>query len=275
MKVVIITASELRHTFFRKALALDDNIEVLCSYCEGTEKSLGTLIDPENEGSEIQELHVQSRTNEEKDFFHPFISLTQDNSNPRFIPRGDINKEEHIKHIIELRPELLVAYGCSMIKKPLIEYFSGRFLNVHLGLSPYYRGAGTNFWPLVNKEPEYVGATFMYIDPGTDTGEIIHQIRAEIFEGDTPHQIGNRLISEMVMIYIKIINNFHELEPMKQLPVPDNSKLYKRKDFSVESVRSLYLNFSEGMIDDYLRKIDERISKVPIIQNPMITSGGI
>jgi len=275
MKVVIITASERRHTFFRKALALDDNIEVLCSYCEGTEKSLGTLIDPENEGSEIQEYHVQCRMNAEKDFFLPFISLTQDNSNPRFIPRGDINKEEHINHIIELRPELLVAYGCSMIKKPLIEYFSGRFLNVHLGLSPYYRGAGTNFWPLVNKEPEYVGATFMHIDPGTDTGEIIHQIRTEIFEGDTPHQIGNRLISEMAMIYIKIINNFHELEPMKQLPVPDNSKLYKRKDFSVESVRSLYLNFSEGMIGDYLRKIDERISKVPIIQNPMITSGGI
>ena len=31
-----------------------------------------------------------------------------------------------------------------------------------------------------------VGATFMYIDPGIDTGEIIHQSR-DIVIGDSPH----------------------------------------------------------------------------------------
>ena len=41
-----------------------------------------------------------------------------------------------------------------------------------------------------------VGATFMYIDAGIDTGEIIHQIRADIVIGDSPHSIGNRLIKK-------------------------------------------------------------------------------
>ena len=53
--------------------------------------------------------------------------------------------------------------------------FSRKFLNVHLGLSPYYRGSGTNVWPLINTEPDMVGAT-LCIDAGIDNGEIIHQI---------------------------------------------------------------------------------------------------
>ena len=61
-------------------------------------------------------------------------------------------------------------------------------------MSPYYRGSGTNFWPFVNNELQFIGATFMHIDEGVDTGEIIHQIRANIFHDDNIHQIGNRLI---------------------------------------------------------------------------------
>jgi len=48
-----------------------------------------------------------------------------------------------------------------------------------LGLSPYYLGSGTNYWPLVNEKPEFVVATFMHIDTDIDTEEIIHQIRAK------------------------------------------------------------------------------------------------
>src|SRR5690606_10372264 len=102
----------------------------------------------------------------------------------------------------------------SLIREPLLSAFQGRFLNVHLGLSPYYRGSGTNFWPLVNGEPEFVGATFMHIDAGVDTGEVIHQIRARIFPGDTPHQIGNRLIADMARVYAALIRDFDRLERM-------------------------------------------------------------
>ena len=39
-----------------------------------------------------------------------------------------------------------------------------KILNLHLGISPYYKGSGTNYFPLVNNEPQYVGATFMFLD---------------------------------------------------------------------------------------------------------------
>ena len=38
-RIVILTGSELRHTFFRTALGNEAGIEVLRTYCEGLEKS--------------------------------------------------------------------------------------------------------------------------------------------------------------------------------------------------------------------------------------------
>jgi methionyl-tRNA formyltransferase len=161
-----------------------------------------------------------------------------------------------------------VAYGCSIIKEPLLQAFQGRFLNVHLGLSPYYRGSGTNFWPLVNGEPEYVGATFMHIDAGVDTGEIIHQVRARYTPGDTPVQVGNRLIVNMALVYRKVILQHERLPKMPQIPKSPNDKYYKQSDYTETSVAKLYQNFRDDLIEKYLKEEEARCAAVPLVQNP-------
>ena len=174
----------------------------------------------------------------------------EDHSSPKFIVKGEINNDDIVTEIIDLKPDLLVCYGSSLVKSKLLEEFEGRFLNVHLGLSPYYRGSGTNVWPLINNEPDMVGATFMYIDAGIDTGEIIHQIRADIFIGDSPHSIGNRLIRKMTSAYSDLIANFKSLERAEQPSA--EGKLYFAKDFDQDACRRLYDSFSEGLIENYL-----------------------
>ena len=42
-RIIILTGSELRHTFFRKYIALFENINVVATYCEGLEKSLTNI----------------------------------------------------------------------------------------------------------------------------------------------------------------------------------------------------------------------------------------
>ena len=59
-------------------------------------------------------------------------------------------------------PDVVLVCGTGILREELINLFPGHIINIHLGLSPYYRGAGTNFWPLVNREPEYLGATIHY-----------------------------------------------------------------------------------------------------------------
>ena len=198
--------------------------------------------------------------------------MTTDRSNPVYIAKGAINDDRYVREIIKRQPDLVIAYGCSIITEKLLSAFSGRFINVHLGIIALLPGSGTNFWPLVNAEPEFIGATFMHIDAGIDTGEIIHQIRPHIEVGDTPVQIGNRLIVAIAEEYLSIVNCFDGLEPVG----PDffNSaiptKYYGKKDFTEDCVNQLYNNIRNGLIENYIETIKERHLNVPIFCNPAI-----
>ena len=153
MKVIILTGSEMRHEYFRKKIASDNRIEVLASFCEGTEKSLENRMRQNQNISKLELQHVQARAQAEKDFFSYYLTSVKDESLPKFIAKGEINDAPIVTDIINLNPDLLVCYGSSLIKSDFLERFNGRFLNVHLGLSPYYRGSGTNVWPLINNAP--------------------------------------------------------------------------------------------------------------------------
>lgn len=261
MKIVILTGDEMRHQYFRTNVALADGITVLATYCEGVENSLASQVSSNPDASELERLHVAARTQSETDFFAQSLSSMEDNSNPRKIVKGAINNADIVEEIIALNPDLLVCYGSSLIKSELLQKFEGKFLNVHLGLSPYYRGAGTNIWPLINGEPDMVGATFMYIDEGIDTGNIIHQIRADIYLGDSPHSIGNRLISKMTETYIQLILHFNHLTKEKQ--PQSEGKLYLQKHYDGDACRKLYDQFANGMIENYIISHDP--TKLPYI----------
>ena len=190
--IVILTGSELRHDFFTCKFDQNPKINVLAMFLEGTEQSLSERINSDPESTPDQITHAQKRWLSERTFFASYVER-HPVSSPKFhIEKGQINSEEIVNKIVDLKPDILVCYGASIIKSGLINLFKGRFLNVHLGLSPFYRGSGTNVWALINEEPQMVGATFMQIDEGIDTGEIIHQISARILPDDDPHDIGNR-----------------------------------------------------------------------------------
>ena len=243
---------------------------MLSSYCENQENDLRSQVEASREDQQFRVMHLNARAESERLNFEASVNTGTDNSNPIELTRGTINNDQYVVSIIDSRPDLLLAYGCSIIKEPLLSTFSGCFINVHLGLSPYYRGSGTNYWPLVNGEPEYVGATFMHIDSGIDTGEIIHQIRATIMHGDTPSNLGNRLIRKMTSVAEELVVGFDAIVPMAQPLEPPDARMYRSKDFSESSVIELYENFKNGLVDRYLNEQVERCARVPILSNPAL-----
>lgn len=262
--IVILTAAEIRHEFFRKKIASTSGINVLRTYCE-TGKQVFTTQN--NAVTDLREKHLKARLQSENDFFSLYTSNTKDSSNPVFIESGSINDDKYVDEIAHLNPDIVAVYGSSILKAPLLALFENRILNVHLGLSPYYRGSATNYWPLVDDLPECVGATFMYIDEGIDTGEIIHQVRPEINFYDTPSSIGNRLIKQMTDVYAQLIINFDRVEQPEPVKFNTLKKFCRRKDYIEESVQKLYDNFAGGMIDRYLKRKPERDGLFPIVQN--------
>lgn len=271
-KIVILTGTELRHEFFRKFMSSHNDIHVLKSFCESPDGNLVEFVENESSINDLRRQHLKIRELVEKDFFEVFCSNFKDLSNPVFIKKGTINNDEHVKKIIELNPDLIISYGCSIIKSNLITHFKNKFINIHLGLSPYYRGSGTNYWPFVNNELQFIGTTFMYIDEGIDTGHIIHQVRANINHNDSIHQIGNRLIKDTSKECVRLIRAFHNVEIMDQIKIKkEDVKYYRKKDFTEESLHKAYNNCSNESIDKYLKKHHSLVQKFPIITNTSLT----
>lgn len=266
-RVIILTSNHLRHDFFRKALALDDRLEVLYSICE--EKAPLPNSGPSPHTTTRLQQHFDQRSRSEDDFFRALIDWAPDKSNPVHVPKNALNDDASLQNSISSdNPDVLICYGTSIIREPLLSTFQGRFLNLHLGLSPYYRGGGTNFWPIVNGEPEFIGVTFMHIDAGVDTGDVVHQLRASIYPEDSPHSIGNRLIRDMVPVTAEVVTQLPHLERKKQSdmnPLGRKERVYRRRDFTEAAVQKAYANVANGLFDDYLQSQRERDTAAPIV----------
>lgn len=65
--------------------------------------------------------------------------------------------------------------GCSILKKKLIEQFDCPIINIHVGITPKYRGVHGGYWALYFRDKELFGTTLHQVDDGIDTGSIIEQ----------------------------------------------------------------------------------------------------
>lgn len=256
MKIVIFTSNGIRHKFVANALTkiVEDALVVSESIPNDTFNSSLS-----NSMTAIEE-HFLQRYNTEQKFFADNNFFTA--KTLPILPK-EVNLNYVYKVIKKFNPDLMIVFGASIIKEPLLNLKPNRFINLHLGLSPYYRGSGTNFWPFVNKELEFVGSTILHLDPGIDTGDIITHVLPNFELDDDAHTIGCKVIQESVLTLKKIIGlvrNNVELKRVKQWKVHEE-KYYKMKDFN-ESILEIYKkNLSEGLIKNHLSN-PKRLSKM-------------
>lgn len=188
------------------------------------------------------------------------------------IAAGTVNSQEVFDWVNARQPDVVVLYGTGVIRQPLLDAYADRMVNLHLGLSPYYRGAGTNFWPLVNGEPEYVGATIHDVHPAVDAGPILAQVRPQILAGDRAHEIGTRTILMAAAALPQVI----QLKVSGQIRgVAQNltaGRVYRVRDFNGDAVRLLWQHLENGMIDRYLEMRERRLAAAPIVSLPGVAA---
>ncbi len=273
LNTVIFTGSSLRHKAFAEKARLSKKLKIKKVFYE--RGSLLKKIVQGRDNNFLEKSHLIAREQCEKDTFQWFLSksVTSQASNLDYVERDWFSSEKCLREINDLNPDLILVYGTSILKGNIVSRYKGKILNIHLGLSPYYRGSGTNYFPFVNNEPEYCGATIMFLDQGVDTGEIIHQIRPQIYEVDSFHQLSNRFLLKAFEKYIEVAEYFPNLEnKLDYVSSKKDFKYYRKTDFNDLSVKKLYKNFKEGMISNYLDNKYERDKSVPIVQNPLISS---
>ena len=73
------------------------------------------------------------------------------------------------------KPTLIFVNGTRILKQKLLQEINCPIVNIHVGITPKYRGVHGGYWALYNNEPNLFGVTLHYIDKGIDTGQIIAQ----------------------------------------------------------------------------------------------------
>jgi dTDP-4-amino-4,6-dideoxyglucose formyltransferase len=76
--------------------------------------------------------------------------------------------------VYALRPDIVVSYSYRhVLRREVLDVMPGRFVNLHVSLLPYNRGADPNAWSFLDDTPK--GVTIHRIDAGIDTGPILLQ----------------------------------------------------------------------------------------------------
>lgn len=178
---------------------------------------------------------------------------------------GEINSDDFRLFLKETEPDIVAVLGSSIIKTHIISVPRITMVNIHSGLSPYYRGTWSYGWPLVNGEPEYIGVTVHHINPGIDTGDIICQTKPVLEKNDDLNAIFLKIICEGTGLVIKTIEEYIETGSVVSYKQPSNvGKQYFTRDFNADAARLCLANLKEGIIEKYNLNKSARDSAVKL-----------
>jgi hypothetical protein len=265
VKAVLLTSSMARHAWVASTIATE--LDLVGVWQEQKTFQPERYAGSDDDLRVIREHFAARDAAEDRDFGGATTPMLQKGAVLRRVGGSGCNDPAEIRQMLALGPEVGLVFGTGILRSDVIRAFAGRLLNIHLGLSPYYRGAGTNFWPLVNREPEYVGATIHYIDEGIDSGPIVAHVRPEIRRDDDAHALGNRAIMAAAGALVRAAR-LQVQGRLAGVPQPGGGRVYYRKDFSAAAVRRARENFHTGMIDEYLARRAERDAALALVELP-------
>lgn len=170
MRIAVFTSNQARHIALIESLtSVADEVFAVVE-C--------TTIHP----GRVQDFYAKSAVMQ--DYFGRVLAAERKVfGEPRFLPRGarpfvmkggDLNLLPIYALRDALASDLIIVFGASYIKGELCQALvDRRALNIHMGVSPYYRGSSCNFWALYDDHPELVGATIHLLTKGLDSGPML------------------------------------------------------------------------------------------------------
>ena len=170
MKITVFTSNQPRHcSFIHDLSSIADEVYAIQ---ECMTLFPGKVADFYKK-SEIMQTYFSNVIAAEKEVFG---DIRFSNKNVRTLPlkSDDLNMLSLESLKPALSSDVYVVFGASFIKGALIDFLVERkALNIHMGMSPYYRGASCNFWAMYDNNVNLVGATIHRLSKGLDSGAML------------------------------------------------------------------------------------------------------
>ena len=164
-----------------------------------------------------------------------------------------------------LESDFIIVFGASYIKPPLVDILIEKgAINIHMGVSPYYRGAACNFWALYDGNADLVGATIHKLAHGLDNGGILFHALPKPIATD-PFLLGMKAARAAHKGLAKFIREgtVNQFRAEKQIG-SDEIRCTRNKDFS-DNIATEYLdrNLKSEDVGKMLDSAPSRVFQLP------------
>lgn len=255
MKVLFIVGTQLRHKYFLSQIVRNFEITGVIFYAR-------TLVQPpkishsilSKEDIEFEKRHLSLLKQKELEYFsEDVVPISGDDYNILEVTsREELNSSDTIRWVTKINSDVVIDYGSGTLSADFLDALSKWRINLHGGLSPYYKGSATLLWPFYFQQPELAGITFHLLSKKIDGGEILQHFRPAMFPEDTVVDIGCRAIKDGALIGVKLLKKLAESGTLETFPQKSNGKLFLEKDYQPSHLRVVYDLMKGGMIKRYL-----------------------
>ena len=254
LKILFIGGNHLRHSYYlnqiNKIFPLTSAI--IENRVKGTSEKIPV---PPSELSNHDKnnflKHFSQRLETEKVFFG---NQTLPNIPILNIEEFELNSQKTTNFVKLAKPDIVLIFGCHLIKDPLLSVLPKHSINLHGGLSPRYRGTATMFWPFYFLEPNHVGSTFHYIVSEPDAGNVIHQSTPILEYGDKIHDVACKTIVQSAKDAIKLLEIFRKNRKWNIFKQKYSGKNFLENDFRTEHLRIIYDLYDNDIVNHFLDK---------------------
>ena len=130
----------------------------------------------------------------------------------RVVEVPGVNSPEALAAVARLQPDAILVYGTSIVCDELLGTAGDVAFNLHTGMSPRYRGTDCAFWPIVNREPAWIGATVHECTAEVDGGPVFAVAAADWERDDGLHELFARAVAKGAELYVDVARRYLEGE---------------------------------------------------------------
>jgi len=262
MKITLFTANQNRHNYLVNLLS--NNCDELFVVQENRTIFPG-IISGHYPASEIMKKYFKNVVNAQSKIFGN-SHINGKNKNIHLFPlqSGDLNKCSTDTLSDFLKSDVYVVFGSSYIKGDLVDFLiKNKTLNIHIGVSPYYRGTDCNFWALYDDNPHIVGATIHLLSKGLDSGAILYHALSDIKNNSFEYTMST--VKSAFHSLAERIKNQSIFDIKPAIQNKEKEIRYSRKDeFNEEIVKSFFFK----KMDLNSKQFDKTLYKEPYVLKP-------
>lgn len=97
---------------------------------------------------------------------------------------ASVNDPACEKALRDVNPDIVLVNGTRIISRKILSCTGAAFINMHVGITPAYRGSHGGYWAVYNNDMENFGTTIHLVDAGVDTGAVLKQVFAKPSQKD-------------------------------------------------------------------------------------------